>query len=138
MVARVTVKRRRHRDLNRLPMRDRGVEVGVFDGENAEKAMFGEFGTTRQAERPFLRNTMREGRAKYLAELAAGARAILRGHQTMDQVLSRLGRDVEGDMRRMLEIIGPANDPDTVARKGFDDPLVEDGDLRGSIDSRLK
>ena len=112
------------------------VLVGILDDpELAPIAAFNEFGTDTIPERSFLRSTVDENRTKYGTAMGAAIVDVLVRGQTVEQAFGGLGELVQFDIQDKIEAIDhPRNAPSTIAKKGFDDPLIETGILHDSID----
>lgn len=84
--------------------------------------------------RPFLRYTFDHYLDNW-TELAADlAFKVFVGEINYQDVFSVLGDAVVEDIKRTIkEFSDPKNAPLTIANKGFDDPLIEKGELRDSI-----
>lgn len=84
--------------------------------------------------RSFVRSTMDENRGEY--EMAGDHlwNQILEGEVTMHEALTILGQKIQGDIQEKIILISePPNSPETIRRKGSDNPLVDTGRLGGSI-----
>jgi hypothetical protein len=107
----------------------------------AEIAAVNEFGSDdgHVPERSYLRSTMLEKESEYVDEVGKIVLAAIQGRQSVDQGLGRLGlravRDVQATMR---DLDTPPNAPSTIARKGADNPLIDTGRLRQSIDFEIR
>lgn len=153
----IKVKRTTHVDLSKVQLSLRGpkkVKVGLVAGEadsdNIMKGIYNEFGTKGSGkgfktprgggfggpipERPFLRNAMRDNRAKYKNDMKANGRKLLLGQTSLQTVLSMLGIMAEGDVQASLtSLSSPPNSPVTIAIKGSANPLIDTGELKNSI-----
>lgn len=153
----IKVKRTTHVDLSKVQTSLRGpkkVKVGLVageaDSENIMKGIYNEFGTKGSGkgfktprgggfggpipERPFLRNAMRDNRAKYKNDMKANGRKLLLGQTSLQTVLSMLGIMAEGDVQASLtSLSSPPNSPVTIAIKGSANPLIDTGELKNSI-----
>lgn len=92
-------------------------------------------------ERSYLRSTFDENKGKYSNMLDRGLGEAIdqRGdfdkvHDTLELVGERVKRDVQ---RKIREFDDPPNAPATIKRKGADNPLIDTGRLRQSIDSQV-
>ncbi len=113
-----------------------GVEVlaGPDTPELGQIAAFNDLGTDTIPERPFMRQTMDVHQVEY-ADMMGEA-----GGLVLDGVGVRVAYSVPG--QKMVDDIqhaivtwdSPPNAPSTVAKKGFDDPLVDTLALHDSID----
>lgn len=123
------------------------VKVGFPAGKASgvvDRAFFNEFGTKGGAsgggwggpvpERPFLRNAMRDNRAKYNSGAETAAKAILHGQYDMRAALTKLGIMAQGDIQSEITALSsPPNSPVTIARKGSSNPLIDTGQMRQSV-----
>ena len=132
-----------------LAGRDPHVLVGVQGSEAraqhqgsdmtvVEVATVHEFGTERVPERSFIRAAIDEQQVKLQQTSAALGRGVVLGTFTPRQALELLGHEAVGIMQqRISDRIEPPNAPSTVARKKSSVPLVDKGQLRGSITHRV-
>lgn len=108
------------------------------------KAIWNEFGTRGGAsgggwggpipERPFMRNSLRNNKAKYKTVLAKSAKAILFGQTSTKVVLTKLGILAQGDIQEEITALSsPPNSPVTIALKGSSKPLIDTGAMRQSV-----
>jgi hypothetical protein len=106
---------------------------------NAQVASVHEFGLGNVPERSFIRGTVDE-RAKGISRIARkGARAVLAGTATTRFALEVLGIFVQGAIRRRISRgIPPPLKEATKRRKGSSMPLIDTGQLRGSIDYEVR
>ena len=111
-----------------------GREVTV-----AEVAQWNYFGTSRIPARPwFLWMKARHG-----AQLAALQKRLAEGIVTdklsLDQALALLGEAAVGMTKQTIaDRIPPRNADSTIAKKGSDVPLIDSGQLRGSITYQVR
>lgn len=110
------------------------VSAGLFGGEAAEKAMYNEYGTSRGIPaRPFLRNTLYEHDARWGVFIAPKIAALLDGGSS-GEIVSELGNLMANDIKGTIAAGGfAALSPATIAKKGSSKPLVDTGDMFGSI-----
>lgn len=110
------------------------VSAGLFGGKAAEKAMYNEYGTSRGIPaRPFLRNTLYEHDARWGVFIAPKIAALLNGGSA-DGIVSSLGSIMANDIKGTIGAGSfAANAPSTIAAKGHSKPLVDTGDMYGSI-----
>jgi len=149
MVARLTVKRTRHRKIEpgRLsgPSRVKvGFPASKASKSDIEKAVWNEFGTRGGAsgggwggpipERPFMRNALRNNRNKYRSALRTSARKILLGETSLSTVLNKLGILAQGDIQmEITSLNSPPNSAVTIAMKGSSKPLINTGAMRAAV-----
>jgi hypothetical protein len=68
--------------------------------------------------RPFVRPTMIDKRTEWLQIAASGAKAILNGNKTVDNVLEALGLKAAGDIRKTISLVlSPPLKPATIAAR---------------------
>jgi hypothetical protein len=114
------------------------LTVGFMNGATypdgvkvAQVAFWNEFGTATAPSRPFFR--------KMIADESPGwgalvARAAAYYNYNGATVLNFMGEKIAEDLQQ--SIVGwqdPRNAPSTIAKKGFDKPLVDTGDMSRSI-----
>lgn len=121
---------------------DKFVTVGVHQDDNARpdqanNAQIGamnHFGTDRIPARPWLDVGVASASQEVLDTIAE---AIEDG-EPMDVALNRVGLvAVAGVQNYMDELSSPANAPSTVKRKGTDNPLIDTGELKQSVNYKI-
>ena len=122
------------------------MQVGVVDESLAypdgtrvvDVAMWNEFGTDTIPARPALRTALKKI-APTLAKIGTEqAKQMLAGKLRFDHATRRLAKLLAGAMQESIEKWRrPPNAESTVARKGFNDPLIETGLYVNSIDFKL-
>lgn len=107
------------------------VQVGYFNPELAFIAACNEFGTkwpdgtVHIPERSFLRATFDANVNKYHALAVKYIGRVLDGTLTARGALMLIGARMERDVKKVIrDFDDPPNAPSTIARKGFDDPLI--------------
>ena len=145
-MARVSVKvqRRGGKKLQRL-LREAGkggvsgVKVGFFSTAKYEDgtpvaavAAWNEFGTETIPERPFFRRALAEAERGVSNILAKG---IEPEKMVVDERLAgRVGAYVAGQVMESISALKePPNAPETIARKGSTNPLIDTGMMRASV-----
>lgn len=119
---------------------DDGAEPHGQDGTTvAEVAAANEFGLG-VPERSFIRSTLDENDAKYKElERRIGKAVVLGKLESVEQGLEQLGALVVGDVQRKISSgVPPENAPSTVAAKGSSTTLVDTGQMRASVTSRVR
>lgn len=126
------------------------AQVGFFDGKlhpgstdgttEATVAAINEFGVPEDniPERPFMFTTVVNTKA--LKEMARGFRTLLErpASSALAQLFRKPARLMQKEMSATIRgFSSPANAPFTVAKKGFDNPLVETGHMRDNVDHRI-
>lgn len=126
--------------LRRLSKARIGTTVGVHEDEGEPavvKAASNEFGTSTIPERSFLRETFDARADEVLDDLeAAVVKAVDGGDLSalLDPVGDKWAEEVRQAIRDKSE---PRNAPYTIEKKGFDDPLVETGDMQEEVKHRV-
>ena len=106
---------------------DSGVTV-------AEVAFWNEYGTITAPERSFIRSTIDESRQELDQLTTKFLKEIIAGKLTTEKALDKLGLKIQTLIqKKILELNDPVNAPATVARKGFNNPLVDSRRLWRSI-----
>lgn len=132
--------------VDRPPKKDRKNEIALEDGKTLvflKKGRKG-MGVTKPHNiiipaRSFVRSTMDMNQEKYNTQAVREWNAILDGPKDMQQALSAIGLMIETDIRNTIRTLkDPPNAPATVARKGSDNPLIDQGTLVGSIRFAVK
>ena len=123
-------------------LQDSAITVGLHKDtgsyESGEKvtevAAWNEFGTDHIPERSFLRSTIAENRAKYQGEFQKAYLIAIQGGMNLRAAAGFIGNVARDDIKqKIIDIKDPANAPSTVAKKGFDDPLIETKKMLNSI-----
>lgn len=115
------------------------VTVGLRGRDGSDLVRYAaanEFGTRdgHVPERSFLRSTVDENRDRYASLLTVAARAALDGTR-VETAFGRVGLVVTGDVQEQIrDLRMPPNAPSTIAKKGSDNPLIDSGRMRQSID----
>ena len=111
-------------------------DAGSYDNGASvvDVGMWNEFGTPDIPERSFLRSTIAENRAKYQREFQKAYLEAIRGGMNLRAAAGFIGNVARDDIKNKIESISsPGNAPSTIAKKGFDNPLIETRKLWGSI-----
>lgn len=121
------------------------VEVGWLDGATypdgtpvALAALINEFGNAAhgQPPRPAIRNTIAAKASEWRDKFAALLKA---NSYDTDRALALMGEIIKGDLQEAItDYSGPPLKPSTVARKGSDKQLVDQGIELAGIDYRVK
>lgn len=125
--------------------RGRTVQVGFFETETypggtpvAMVAAIQDFGAPSQGipPRPFFRNTIAAHKSEWPGEMAQVLKA-----QDFDaeKTLSHMGARVTGEIQDSIEngAYAPLK-PATIARKGFDKPLIDTARMQRSVTYKVK
>lgn len=136
-----------------------GVEVGVLKGEHAWLASIHEYGcdipvtpkmraflhgqgfhlkesttSIRIPERSFLRTGYDANREAVMQKGQLLLRQVAAGNMTANGCMKALGLELSSKIKDYaVELSSPGNHPFTVDQKGSSNPLVDSGDMIGSI-----
>lgn len=117
--------------------REQPAEEGqepITVGQVAEWAEYG----LGQPERSWLRAWIEEHQAEIAAMMRAELGTVMAGAQSLEQAHARLGAWIVGQIQlRIAAGIAPPNAESTIERKGSSTPLIDKGQLRSSITSRV-
>lgn len=115
----------------------KAVEAGLFGGFAQNKAVWQEYGTSRGIPaRPFLRNTMYENEARFASFILPYIQNVLEGGSA-DAGLDALGQFMAMSIKRTIASGGfTPLALSTVKKKGHSKPLLDTGDMYGSISWR--
>lgn len=123
------------------------AKVGWLDGNNysdgtpvAYVAVIHEFGAPAAGipARPVLRPAVARFQSAWMGLVEKGAVAVLEGRTTGADVLGLIAMQAAGDLAKQYQTPGgPALQPETVARKGFDTKLVDSGILTQTIQHQV-
>lgn len=104
------------------------------DGQNvATVAFWNEYGTEKIPPRPFMRTTVAQNRENWVQLV----KQLVPIHGA-DKSLLKLGQEMQGKLVfSILNWTEPPNAPYTIAKKGFNKPLVEQGIMSRSISYEL-
>lgn len=121
------------------------VKVGFLEGATypdgtpvAEVAALNNFGAPAAGipARPFFTNMIV---AKSPAWGEKFARVLQAAEYDVELALARMGEGIAGQLRQsIVDTNTPENAPATIAKKGFDDPLVETGHMLASVDKEVE
>lgn len=114
------------------------VKVGYLAGasypDGTPVALVGalnEFGTSRAPPRPAIRN-MIAAKAKDWPD--SMARILRHNHYDVSLSLQMLGEGIKGQWQQSIrDLWSPPLAPSTIARKGFDKPLIDTGHMLNSV-----
>ncbi len=105
---------------------------------NAQLAAIAEYGLSNAPARPWIGPPFRHKRNEYLAKLRkAYKEALEAGKPSMvTHELELIGQEMAADIKNYVTLgagVPPPNAPSTIARKGSSRPLVDTGEMVGSI-----
>jgi hypothetical protein len=116
------------------------VHVGIFDDKPdlAAIAVWNEYGTSRIPARPFMRSTLDRRSAAYDRQMEKIFTKVMTGKVNVLTGLATLGKQIAKDISNSIDKWKkPPNAISTIKKKGFNDPLVETGELMNSIEYRV-
>ena len=88
----------------------------------------------KRTTRPFMRPTVIARRKAWMTQLGAGAKAVLEGRAKPADVLETVAMGAAGDVAKTIRsVTSPPLNKRTIARKGFDKPLVETRQMIQSV-----
>jgi hypothetical protein len=127
-------------DISRRLGGDAGLRVGFLDGSKypdgtpvAQVVAINEFGAPAAGipERPAFRNMVEDKSPRWGAQLAGVLKAA---NYDAGVALERMGQYIGGQLQQsIVDLKDPPNAESTIARKGFDKPLVETGHELNSV-----
>lgn len=114
------------------------LKVGFFEEATypdgtpvAEVATFQEFGTAKIPPRPFFRNMIADNQASWGKGMAM---ALKKSNYDAKQALEITGQVVAGQLKQsIIDLVTPPLSPATIARKGFDKPLIDTAHMLNSV-----
>jgi len=85
---------------------------------------------------PFFTDMIEAKKAEWPAAISGLLRST--GYDAA-KTLDQTGHAIAGQLRQaIIDTVSPSNAPSTIARKGFDKPLVETGHMLQSVDYQVK
>lgn len=125
--------------------RAREVRVGFLEGSTepdgsstAEVAALNNFGAPAAGipPRPFFSNMIAEKSPEWGDKFA---KLLELSDYDTNRALRRMGDGIANQLRQaIVSMKEPPNAPSTIARKGFDDPLVDTGNMLNSVDREVE
>lgn len=89
--------------------------------------------------RPFMRPAVAENGANWMDLMAQGAKAAVNGTMSPVAVLEAVTLKAAGDVGKAIRAVtSPPLKPMTIARKGFDKPLVDTGQMLQSVTGKVE
>lgn len=111
---------------------DNYVEVGLHEPDLAQIGYYNEYGTATAPPRPFVRASVELNENKYKSMMAKQANQLIQNGGSLE--LSSIGQEASDDMQAYAEDLKePKNAPSTIKAKGFDNPLINTGEMVDSI-----
>lgn len=120
--------------LNNLIKKQSGVKVGFYENNpNIHKAITNEFGVPDQniPPRPFMHQTIQNHKKEWAPLFN---KLLKKNGGNVDEAFNSLGAVIKGQVVDTI-INGEfePNAPSTIAKKGFDKPLIETSDMKNSV-----
>jgi len=118
------------------------VDVGIIDaGEHpsgditvAGIGFAHEYGTATLPERSFMRSTIQGKKKNIIALQKKLLGQIVKGNMKVETGLGLLGEFMSDLItKKIVSISDPPNTPETIARKGSSNPLIDTGQMKNSI-----
>jgi hypothetical protein len=119
------------------------LEIGFLEGSTAgdngesaaEIAAYQEYGTSNIPARPFFSTCVNQNRKNWTTLLAP---ALKNAKFDGEKALDIIGNQAKGDLQEtMREWDTPPNAPSTVKAKGFNDPLIDTGNLLDAVSFKV-
>jgi hypothetical protein len=115
------------------------VRVGFLEGATAPdgqsiplRAALNEYGHGNVPPRPFFRNMIAAKSPDWGGAIALNLKQT---NYNVPVTLRRMGEGIKGQLQQsILDLWTPPLAPSTIARKGFDKPLIEHGDMLNAAD----
>lgn len=111
--------------------------AGMVEGEPMTVATLGaiqHFGNDRIPARRWLDTGAESGTREYLDTIREGVADGL----TAKQIMARVGVEAEGAIKQYItDLDTPPNKPSTIKRKGSSSPLIDTGNMRQSVTSKV-
>ena len=102
---------------------------------NAKLGALLNYGNPKIPPRPWLIPGFKSGETRYAKDL----KNTIEGGGTVEMAMVRVGTLAKGNIQRfMTDLKTPPNAPLTIALKGSDNPLIDTGELRASVDFILQ
>ncbi len=98
----------------------------------AQVAFYNEFGTSRAPPRPFMRQTVASKSPRWGNALGAALRV---SDYEAEPAMAAMGELIQGQIKQTIGTLkDPPLAPYTVAKKGFDKPLIDTGTMQRKVD----
>lgn len=98
-----------------------------------------EHGAGHIPARPFMRPAVAQYGRSWMDLMAQGAKAALNGTVSPAAVLEAVTLRAAGDVGKAIQAVtSPALAPMTIARKGFDKPLIDTGQMFQSVTGKVE
>ncbi len=113
------------------------LEVGIFDPELAEIAIFNEFGTSNAPPRSFIRSTFDAKRDEFGRRIEEATKKIYATRKL--KALGDVGAWLAQSMQRTIDAgVPPPNAESTVKAKGHGHTLINTGAMRAALTFKVE
>lgn len=132
------------RKLARKVSKETTMRAGFLEGATDPKsglpegaiAAMNEFGTKNSPPRPFMRGTVKKHSGEWGEQLG---KLLVATDYDANASLRQMGALIVGQIQLSIrDFKDPGNAPSTIAKKGFDKPLIEIGHMLNSVASDVK
>jgi len=117
---------------------DVGFLAGATEADGTSVALvaaLNEFGTGRMPPRPFMRPTVANNKSKWGPNLGTALKAT--NYDPMKS-LDLLGEEIVGEIKQTINsVTSPKLAESTIARKGFEKPLIDTSTMINSVDKKV-
>ncbi|KJW12865.1 hypothetical protein VC81_03765 [Levilactobacillus spicheri] len=140
VLKRLAMQKRRLKQLNGMEVSVGAIKsVPEHTPEELQKIVrYNEYGTNKIPARSFLRGAVyRNSNHGWRFVSREAVKAVVAGKLTGDAAYKMVGDRMVKDVRHQIDIVGPANAPSTIKKKGRNQPLVDTGGLYRSIDKEV-
>lgn len=97
----------------------------------AEVAAKNEYGSVDNPMRPYFRTMIKEKRAGWSVSLS---NIMVATNFDVDQAFQQMGEGIKGQLQQSIrDWATPPNSTETIARKGFNKPLIDTGHMLNSV-----
>lgn len=104
-----------------------------------QRGVYNEFGTDKAPARSFVRSTHDSKKRDWANKMTRDFNDLLEGRVDPSQLLENVGSEASQDIRNTaVNMTDPPNAPSTIRKKGFDDPLVETGQMVNAINYKIR
>jgi hypothetical protein len=130
-------------DIARKLSKAETLRVGFLEGATAPngdsiplRAALNEYGHGAVPPRPFFRNMVAAKSDEWPETIAAALKA---NDYDAQKALALAGEGIKGQLEQsIVDLTSPPLAASTIARKGFDKPLIEHGDMLRAVDYEIK
>lgn len=89
--------------------------------------------------RAFVRKTANQYKSKWMDAFRNDLVKVINGKMSLEQAFNRMGVRAQGDLKQIISDFNePPNSPMTIAKKGFNNPLVDTGIMLSTVDYQVE